>query len=178
MSEKFKVTLKSGLVDGKRFGAGRVVITLGNVPMDGIALMAGDDRWVTTEDQAHAWLVDHGMPADKATELLAALDDEDELSRAVGEILNDPNLAEDIAEVMRKLGHVWGDPGTIPTVDDVRLTIKELCEELVATLRADPENQVHEVSTGRITATYRSFGDVNVVSVYYSAAEVMRKFPR
>jgi hypothetical protein len=70
MANMGNVTLKTTTHDGKRFGAGGCTVWFGNIPVEGVALLAGDEKWVTTREHAYTWLEEHGCPADLAARLV------------------------------------------------------------------------------------------------------------
>lgn len=64
------VVLNTTTHDGKLFGAGGCIVWFGNIPIESVALRAGDKKWVTTRDHAYAWLEENGCPKAIATALV------------------------------------------------------------------------------------------------------------
>jgi hypothetical protein len=63
---KLDVQLVTKEVDGKTYGVGRVALQLGGTKLDGVAVVAGDQKHVTTEEGAYLWLGLRGLNDAKA----------------------------------------------------------------------------------------------------------------
>jgi hypothetical protein len=60
---------------GKTYRAGGLYLSLGGGPGIGHVAMRvdpGGRRWATTDDAAAAWLIEHGLPPDRAAQLVAS----------------------------------------------------------------------------------------------------------
>jgi hypothetical protein len=60
--------------DGKTYRAGGLYLSLGGGPGIGHVAMRvdpGGRKWATTDDAAAAWLIEHGLPPDRAAQLVA-----------------------------------------------------------------------------------------------------------
>lgn len=69
--ETTQIHLMTDEIRGVRYGVGRCVVTIGGAPIDGVAVAAGDERRVTTEDHAWAWLAQHGLTEDEARQFVS-----------------------------------------------------------------------------------------------------------
>jgi hypothetical protein len=70
VSNKATVELTSIEYEGKMYGAGSCVVSIGGMPINGVALHADGKRHVTSSEYALEWLVGQGLPMEKAHELL------------------------------------------------------------------------------------------------------------
>jgi hypothetical protein len=48
-------------IRGKTYGIGRCTVHVGGTEIDGVAVVAGDDRHVSSEEGAGEWLALHGL---------------------------------------------------------------------------------------------------------------------
>jgi hypothetical protein len=66
-----RVTLLCRNIDGKRYGAAAITLTIGGCPIDAVAVIAGDDKWVSSRDDCIDWLSNHGLGFNLAAGLIA-----------------------------------------------------------------------------------------------------------
>jgi hypothetical protein len=76
----FDVELVTREINGTRYGVGRVSLQLGGTKLDGVAVTAGDQKHVNTEEDAYLWLGLRGLDNAKAfvSEGLDAWDEQHE----------------------------------------------------------------------------------------------------
>jgi hypothetical protein len=56
-----QVSLFCHRIDGKLYGAARIVVRIGHTPLDAIAVKAGSKKWASTREDCVDWLTRHGL---------------------------------------------------------------------------------------------------------------------
>ena len=60
--------------DGRKYGAGRCIVTIGRAPIGGIALYADPNKIILgSPELAEKWLVKYGLPRNEANKLLKSI---------------------------------------------------------------------------------------------------------
>lgn len=68
------VDLKMIEHDGRKYGAGRCIVRIGNTPIGGISLYADPNKIILGGPEiAEKWLVKYGLPRNKAMKLLKSI---------------------------------------------------------------------------------------------------------
>ena len=68
------VDLKMIKHDGRKYGAGRCIVTIGKAPIAGVALYADPNKIILgSPELAEKWLVKHGLPRNEASKLLESI---------------------------------------------------------------------------------------------------------
>lgn len=70
MSEKFKLTLTTKVINGKTYGASPCVVTLFGSNIDGFAVCCNQEKWISSRDDCIEWLRVRGLSAINADLLL------------------------------------------------------------------------------------------------------------
>lgn len=65
-----KVNLMQREIRGIAYGVGRCVVRIGDASVDGIAVKADEERHISSDDGARDWLVQRGLSAQEAEDLL------------------------------------------------------------------------------------------------------------
>jgi len=66
-----KVNLMTREVRGVKYGCGRCTVGIGPTELDGVAVAAGDNQWISTEADCLEWLARHGLTREEARSFLA-----------------------------------------------------------------------------------------------------------
>lgn len=110
--QKFAVNLTTKTVRGRLYGVAAVVVTIGGAPIEAVAVMADQEKWISAREDAVRWLSERGLGKAEAEKLVAdGLKEEAERERRepalpgrVGDAVGlEPMLSVKVAEVSTEL---------------------------------------------------------------------------